>query len=455
MADGTRAAVLCPRPRSAAGSPRGARAQLAEARALAEAISLDVVASETVPVRRIRSGSYFGPGTVGRIAASVEASRVGIAVVDATLMPVQQRFLETAWKTKVIDRTQLILEIFGARARTREGALQVELARLAYQNSRLVRSWTHLERQRGGSGFLGGPGEAQIESDRRTLSERMARLRSELEEVRKTRALHRRARRRTPHATVALVGYTNAGKSELFNRLTSSRVTARDQLFATLDPVMRSAPLPSGLPVILSDTVGFVSNLPTRLVAAFRATLEEVVEADAIVHVRDVSHADAEHQKRDVEAVLREMGIDRAKRDNVVEVLNKIDLLDAAGRERIANLAARKERTVAVSALTGENCGRLLETLDGLLGNGRETVRLSIRHGNGAAVSWLYRHGEVLGRSEDGEHTRLEVVLSPAALARFRSRHPLEGMPPPPGGTAPPQRQQTKPFAVPVPASER
>ena len=419
----TRAVILCPRLRPKAATARSGSARLEEATGLALAIDLRVVARETVPVPRIRAGSFFGSGTIERIADLVGDARADIVSVDAALTPVQQRTLENAWKAKVIDRTGLILEIFGARAHTREGALQVEFAHLTYQRSRLVRSWTHLERQRGGFGFLGGPGETQIEADRRMISERIARIRRDLEDVRKTRTLHRAARRRVPYAVVALVGYTNAGKTELFGRLTrSASVAAKDQLFATLDPAMRAARLPSGRTVILSDTVGFVSDLPTTLVAAFRATLEEVMEADVIVHVRDISHEDTEAQKEDVGRVLGELGIGPDGRDRFVEVLNKIDLLDGDGRVRVENLAARNGRAAAVSALTGENCDRLLEFLDDALGGDRDVVRLRVRHSDGAAASWLYRHSEVLDRAVDGDFIRFDVAIAAAELARFRNR---------------------------------
>lgn len=393
-------------------------------------------------MRRIRSGSFFGRGAVERFTELVERSGAGLVSVDATLTPVQQRTLENAWKAKVIDRTGLILEIFGARARTREGVLQVELAHLTYQRSRLVRSWTHLERQRGGFGFLGGPGETQIEADRRMISERIARLRRELDDVRKTRKLHRRARHKALCGSVALVGYTNAGKSALFNRLTGSQVVARDQLFATLDPTMRAIPLPSERSAVLSDTVGFVSNLPTTLVVAFRATLEEVVEADVIVHVRDVSNKDSEAQKLDVAGVLQEMGIDVGGQGNVVEVLNKIDAVSDAERERAINLAARRERVVALSARTGENCGLLVEALDGMLTDRREIVHLSVDHGKGGAVSWLYRNSRILERCDTGDCINLEVEISTVELARFRSRYPARVSPgrlqgPAMGGVAP------------------
>ena len=334
------------------GSVRDPTARLDEAVGLAQAIDLEVVHSEIVRAGRIRPSTFLGNGVVARFAALIEAEEIGLVVVDTALAPIQQRNLERAWNAKVIDRTGLILEIFGARARTREGSMQVELAALSYQRSRLVRSWTHLERQRGGFGFLGGPGERQIEIDRRLIGKRIARLRRDLAEVKRTRALHRQARRRVPFPVIAMVGYTNAGKSTLFNRLTRSDVMAKDMLFATLDPTMRSLDLPSGRTVVLSDTVGFISDLPTQLVMAFHATLEEVVEADIVLHIRDIAHSDSDVQKHEVESVLAAMGLQDVR---PLEVLNKADLLDAESRDVVRNRAARNEDAVVVSA--GANGG--------------------------------------------------------------------------------------------------
>jgi GTP-binding protein HflX len=336
---------------------------------------------------------------------------------------VQQRNLEKAWKCKVIDRTGLILEIFGARARTHEGRLQVELAALTYQQSRLVRSWTHLERQRGGFGFLGGPGESQLEMDRRLIRDRIAKLKEELDGLRRTRALHREARKRVPYPVVALVGYTNAGKSTLFNRLTRAEVMAKDLLFATLDPTMRRLALPSGRQAILSDTVGFISDLPTHLVAAFRATLEEVTEADLVLHVRDVSHPDTEAQKADVETVLTELGLADEVAGGMVEILNKIDLLDDERREVVRNQASRNRDVVPISAATGEGCDELLAVVDGRIDGGRQTVHVRVALEDGATLAWLYRHGEVLDRRDDETTAHVSVRLSPPDLGRFRSRH--------------------------------
>jgi GTP-binding protein HflX len=356
------------------------------------------------------------------LADAVEAAEVAVAVVDGHLSPVQQRNLEKAWSCKVIDRTGLILEIFGERARTREGSMQVELAALSYQRSRLVRSWTHLERQRGGFGFLGGPGETQIEADRRQIGERIVKLKRELDEVKRTRELHRKARRRVPYPIVALVGYTNAGKSTLFNRLTRAEVLAQDMLFATLDPTMRAVQFPSGRTVILSDTVGFVSDLPHELVAAFRATLEEVLEADVVVHVRDVSHLDAEAQGADVETVLKELGLAEMVDRGLVEALNKIDRLPQDGHDEVVNQARRRPGAIAVSAVTGEGVAELVASLDARLSQGRETLDLHLPLTDGAGIAWLYRHGEVVARRDDEASAYIRVRLDPADVQRYRQR---------------------------------
>ena len=401
---------------------RSPEARLAEAVGLARAIDLDIIVAEAVGVAKKRPATLLGKGAVERLAETVEAEAIDLAVVDGHLSPVQQRNLEKAWACKVIDRTGLILEIFGARARTREGTLQVELAALSYQRSRLVRSWTHLERQRGGFGFLGGPGETQIEADRRMIGERIVKLERELEDVKRTRDLHRKARQRVPYPIVALVGYTNAGKSTLFNSLTRAEVMAKDMLFATLDPTMRTLVLPSGRKVILSDTVGFISDLPHELVAAFRATLEEVLEADIVVHVRDVSHPDSTAQAADVETVLRELGMAELVDRGLVEALNKIDLLDDHEREEVLNQARRRPDSVALSAVTGDGVDTLLADLDRRLGSGREMVDLSLPLSDGAAISWLYRHGEVVARRDDTAHAFMRVRLDPADIRRFQQR---------------------------------
>jgi len=356
----------------------------------------------------------------------VQAHGIGLIVVDDRLSPVQQRNLEKAWQAKVIDRTGLILEIFGARARTHEGRLQVELAALDYQRGRLVRSWTHLERQRGGFGFLGGPGESQIEIDRRLIGERIIKIKRDLEGVRRTRAVNRVGRRRARLPTVALVGYTNAGKSTLFNRLSGAGVVAENLLFATLDPTMRSLRLPNGRECVLSDTVGFVADLPTHLVAAFRATLEEVVEADLIVHVRDISHPDSEQQRADVERVLHELGaLEEGGGTPMIEALNKIDALPAEARARLRTrcaTGAERSRQYPVSAVTSEGVEQLLEAIGDWLASTAQTREVAVPLSDGATIAWLYRHGEVRSRRDDGHNALLTVALDAAASAQFERR---------------------------------
>ncbi|AWK88006.1 GTPase HflX [Azospirillum thermophilum] len=404
------------------GVIRPPESRLEEAVGLALAIDLQVVHAECARVNRPQPSTLLGSGTVEHLAALVEETEASLVILDHALSPVQQRNLERALKAKVIDRTGLILEIFGARARTREGMLQVELASLTYQKSRLVRSWTHLERQRGGFGFLGGPGESQLEIDRRLIGDRIIKIRKELDEVRRTRGLHRKARAKVPYPVVALVGYTNAGKSTLFNRLANADVFAKDLLFATLDPTMRQVTLPSGRKVILSDTVGFISDLPHGLVAAFRATLEEVDAADIILHVRDIAHPDTEAQRADVHEVMRDMGIDPDTDDRMIEVLNKIDVLDEGSRGAVLAQVARNPRAVALSARTGEGLDTLDRLLDLRMNAHRQVVDLTVGLGDGAALAWLYARGEVLERRDDEEAAHLHVAIDPADLARFEKR---------------------------------
>ncbi|RVU14553.1 GTPase HflX [Methylobacterium oryzihabitans] len=417
--------------RAASGRPgesRAAEARLDEAVGLAAAIELDVVDRLGVSLSDIRPSTYLGKGRVEEIAGRIAADEIRLVVMDCALSPVQQRNLEKAWGVKVIDRTGLILEIFGRRASTREGTLQVEHAHLAYQRSRLVRSWTHLERQRGGFGFLGGPGETQIEADRRMIQERMTRIERELETVTRTRGLHRRSRRRVPYPIVALVGYTNAGKSTLFNRLTAAEVKAEDMLFATLDPTARAIRLPHGETAILSDTVGFISELPTMLIAAFRATLEDVIEADILLHVRDISHEDTEAQGQDVAEVLGELGIE-AEAGRVIEVWNKADLLDGAERERLLNLsrASGTGRNAAgpvlISALTGEGIDRLLARIEARIAETRASFAVVLDPAEGAGLHWLYENAEVLDRREDASGAQhLVVRVAPEKEPRFLNR---------------------------------
>jgi len=403
---------------------RDPEARLEEAVGLSEALDLEVRDGIIAPLRRLTPATLFGKGKVEEIGRLVVAVSADVAVVDDALTPVQQRNLERAWDCKVIDRTGLILEIFARRARTREGRLQVELARLSYERSRLVRTWTHLERQRGGFGVMGGPGETQIETDRRLIAERIAKLKRELVEVRRTRTLQRSARRRVPFPSVALVGYTNAGKSTLFNRLTEAEVVAEDMLFATLDPTLRTLKLPDGRPAILSDTVGFISDLPHELVEAFRATLEEVREADVILHVRDIASGESAAQAEDVREVLARLEIDTDER-RILEVWNKLDLLDEEARRTAGGDARRAHPpAILVSAVTGEGCEALLRAVSGLVDEA-PPVEVVAPAGEGAAIAWLYRNGRVIERDtgDDGA-VRLQVSLTAQALGQFEQLFP-------------------------------
>jgi len=416
---GDKALVLHPfLKRSAPKSSRDPNACLAEAISLTAAINLDVIHSETVSLSAPKPGTLFGEGKLSDYADFIKANEIDVVVIDGPVSPVQQRNIERRIHCKVVDRTGLILEIFGDRAQTKEGVLQVELAHLSYQRTRLVRSWTHLERQRGGAGFLGGPGESQLEIDRRLIDDRIVKLKRQLETVVRTRDLHRSKRKKVPYPIVALVGYTNAGKSTLFNRLTNSDVFAQDLLFATLDPTMRKIDLPGGQPVILSDTVGFISDLPTELIAAFRATLEEVLEADLVVHVRDITHADTDAQKQDVFGVLKRLGIDTGDDGLYLEVLNKLDLVADEDRDAILNECDRREDLVGMSAVSGEGVAEFLALVETQITSKQKLLSVQVPTEDGASLSWIYRNGTVLNRSDTEDFVTLEVKFSTENLGR-------------------------------------
>lgn len=396
---------------------RSIESRIEEASGLARAIDLEVCEALDVPVRKVRPSTLFGKGKVEELASLMRSYEAGLAIVDHAISPVQQQNLETAWDCKVLDRTALILEIFGERAQTREGRAQVELAHLNYQKGRLVRSWTHLERQRGGLGFVGGPGETQIESDRRMIRERISRLEAQLGKIQRTRSLHRAKRQKVPHPIVALVGYTNAGKSTLFNKVTGADVFAKDQLFATLDPTLRQLDLPQGTKVIMSDTVGFVSNLPTHLIAAFRATLEEVIEADLIIHVRDISDPDSDAQSNDVYHVMEQLGVDIHNSGNILEAWNKIDLLGDEQFEAISRLKTGQGvdgEPLLISSVTGAGIDELLQEIEHRISGGQGLVEITLGLEAMGKLGWVYENTRVLERKDNNDGSvSLKLRVSP------------------------------------------
>ena len=419
MSEQLRAAVLHPNLKGRGEQRRLPENALAEAVSLSEALDLDIRGALVVPIGKPNAGELFGSGKVEELGQLFEAEDVDLVIVDGPLSPIQQRNLEERWQVKVLDRTGLILEIFGDRAATREGVLQVDLAHLNYQKSRLVRSWTHLERQRGAMGTVGGPGETQIESDRRAISDAIQRIKGQLEKVVKTRALHRAARKKIPYPIVALVGYTNAGKSSIFNRMTGASVLEKDMLFATLDPTMRAIELPNGRKVILSDTVGFISNLPTQLVAAFRATLEEVLDADLILHVRDISHADTEAQAEDVREILATLGVKDERADSMIEVWNKSDLLDDAARHGLETIAERSPNIATLSAITGIGMETLFEKIDAGLAEPVTEEDILIAYENGKARAWLFSNNLVTHEEPGEDGYKIQVLWNEKQKNQF------------------------------------